>query len=564
MTLHTKAANEEMLNIFNQPLGQVSPLGEQADAADDSDYDTDDYTSGGDSTGTGHISATNSEYGDEDHSVHSVQSNLPDSTDHKSVSEWSEFTKSKHVPALRSDESQDSNEHTPTDFHTGLEEITRSGQVEEKVEPIAIFRDEEPVVYERVEQLGINAPDGLLEEQEEAEESEFVPEAASPEDDEVFEPLSALQRLPLAMTFPSEDYHIPTNPYRDPEQVAQSRLPFMTPIVERTECSFPSVKAGGEYFSAKTPSRRRGEADPALPHIDDLLLSSPFQEIVNDARPDRVNRQGAREPQLFSRDSSTPVIQDRQCNPLDTSIRDTILEAASSYLHNLESYRDHRPLNLGKGSELRKFSKAMKSAKSGDKSVIEPVSLRFPGSAVSFEIKREIGKGAFAPVYLATSGPSESNYDALAIKAEDPPSSWEFYIMTVTHDRLSGTRAAVSVAEPFGLELFGDEGYLLESYHDQGTLLDLSNLSGADAAATGGAGLVDETVAMFFAVELLRTMSDLHEQGILHGDIKADNCLVRLEACPDADWSAVYDPSGESSWAAKGIFDVTYQSIRSD
>ncbi|CAG8604170.1 7648_t:CDS:2, partial [Acaulospora colombiana] len=39
--------------------------------------------------------------------------------------------------------------------------------------------------------------------------------------------------------------------------------------------------------------------------------------------------------------------------------------------------------------------------------------------------------------------------------------------------------------------------------------------------------------------------------GIIHGDIKADNCLLRLE--PTFEWDSRYDPSGAHGWSKKGI-----------
>jgi checkpoint serine/threonine-protein kinase len=77
---------------------------------------------------------------------------------------------------------------------------------------------------------------------------------------------------------------------------------------------------------------------------------------------------------------------------------------------------------------------------------------------------------------------------------------------------------------------------------------------------------------MFFTVELLRTVEGLHAHGILHGDIKADNCLVRLDDSntenlpttamslldlkekPSEDRDSVYySPGGHYGWRSKGL-----------
>src|ERR1700722_5806494 len=92
MTLHTRAATDEIYDIFSQPL----KLARDEEEEDESDYDdgdmTDgDYTDGGESTGTGRLAST-SEAGDDE------------TSDVKSVSEWSEFTARKHVPDIDEDE----------------------------------------------------------------------------------------------------------------------------------------------------------------------------------------------------------------------------------------------------------------------------------------------------------------------------------------------------------------------------------------------------------------------------------------------------------------------------
>src|SRR5689334_22765708 len=63
MTLHTRAATDDIYEIFNAPL---KPAGQQAGVSDDEcTYESDDYTSGAESTVTTTNNAT-SEAGDED------------------------------------------------------------------------------------------------------------------------------------------------------------------------------------------------------------------------------------------------------------------------------------------------------------------------------------------------------------------------------------------------------------------------------------------------------------------------------------------------------------------
>ena len=43
---------------------------------------------------------------------------------------------------------------------------------------------------------------------------------------------------------------------------------------------------------------------------------------------------------------------------------------------------------------------------------------------------------------------------------------------------------------------------------------------------------LDELLVMFFTIEFLRLLEGLHSAGLIHGDLKIDNCLVRLEDVP--------------------------------
>ncbi|KAI4247493.1 MAG: hypothetical protein L6R40_001441 [Gallowayella cf. fulva] len=517
MTLHTKAATDDILDIFNQPLRNMGPLSNQPDSAGESEYEDDDYTSAGESTVTGAISGA-SEFGDDGVNVKTV-------ADHEesacpSASPWPEYTVSKHVPQTEDEDQLGDDEGTAaSDGHDFaiLEDAHIPGNSQEVlVTPI----ETEPM-------------DGF-------ERPRFVP-------------------------LPPEDYEPPTRPYRDASVIAQNRLPFMTPIVEKTESSMGAltIREEKDYFNSKTPSRQHGDGSKTLEEEEDLLCS-PFQEIVNNATVDRAKdrspMKGKPEKKVCRSTSAPlkqqkprgPVIKDTRCNPIDESIKSTILDQLEPGLSSYPGYHDHRPQICNKAPEIRKFVKALaKTSKGGsDKTTTNvsiPPTLRFPHSGSKpYIVKRELGKGAFAPVYLAQTTPIEEDADTegqplskpskasssncsishrtdlSAIKCEDPPTPWEFYIMSSIHSRLgSSSRASASILLPYEMHLFADEGYLVEQYLDQGTLLDLVNTAKADSPS----GVLDEPIAMFFTIELLRTVEALHASGILHGDLKADNCL---------------------------------------
>src|SRR5262245_26473980 len=111
MTMHTKAATDDIYDIFNAPLKQ--PQQEEEGLLRDEDYETDDYTSGGESSTTGKNVST-SEVGDDDEEYEERGHALDDTSDVKSVSEWSEFSTGRHIPGLDrgSDNEDEERDHT--------------------------------------------------------------------------------------------------------------------------------------------------------------------------------------------------------------------------------------------------------------------------------------------------------------------------------------------------------------------------------------------------------------------------------------------------------------------
>jgi checkpoint serine/threonine-protein kinase len=531
MTFHTKEAMDEVYDLFNRTLSKVSEAGSEGaeSQVESDDDDDDDYTSAGESTGTGRISGTTSEYGDETE-ANFTESRTTDelakyaaANENTNGSDWSEFT---------------------------------------EVKP---------------DQVG--SPQAIQEDWEE------LTTPTSPPGRDSEEPVSP-------STDPMDHQNLP---YRSFPQRGQNRLPFMTPIVEKTESSLGAMSAFVEkdYFSAKTPSRQNMAKTPSIPEYNrDDLLSSPFQEAVTlsdkenmkipqpklskTAKP-RAPLEVSKKHPLTGKDvtrekAKGPIIRDSQCNPVDEGIRKTILSEIQPPLESYRGYFDRRGRTFGKGGDIRKYCKAMKGKGEKTMSMSQPPTLSFEGSSRQYCVRRELGKGAFAPVYLVEKVAVEEDdeqvekrpvqmgegefgvkrQDQEAVKMEDPPSPWEFYIIRQAKRRLGVSRPSESIVDAYEMHLFDDECYLIEEFRNQGTLLDSVNLCRADVS---GGGTMDEQLAMFFTIELFRTVEALHAKGLIHGDLKADNVLVRLNNLPteNSTWSPQYTRDGTNGWSEKGV-----------
>lgn len=524
MTLHTRAATDDIYDIFNAP---IKPVAENLnESADEYEYESDgDYTTDAEST----VATRNvepSENGDEE------------MTDAKSLSEWSDFETRKHVPDINGE-----NNYMSDVTDTQNQDITP-----ENPDPT---RDEDMTNGAYEQYMGDHD--------------------SSPRTRTVFVPI------------PPEDYDPPTRPYRDAAEVANNRLPFMTPITERTEVS---LNLDEEYENrvdqSKTPCRREDHQAAGRFHTDLEPLSSPLRDIVEDDFPaPKIPSALKPKPAPLSAKPAKalprkgPIIKDVMCNPMDENVRKEILANIQPPLSSYAGFYDQRHEQSERNGAIRKFIKALSSKPgklNGERGASLPpqVVLDFANVDASYTLKRELGAGAFAPVYLVSnSNPEEPAGDENAVavmgkgafavskraglealKMENPPSPWEFYMMRLSHSRLGPQhRVSASLSYAHELHLYRDEAFLFLPYHPNGTLLDVVNHFRSESS-----GVMDELLAMFFAIELMRTVEGLHAKHLCHGDLKADNCLLRLDEFSSTPLLAnKWRADGSGGWGARGI-----------
>lgn len=455
MTMHTRAATDEIYGMFNQPLKAETEEDEDA-----SDFDDDDCASVAESTVTGRFSAASSDFGDDDtfHRNVDVDEGFDDNTQAQSVvdGDWTAFTDTKPD----SEPSVNSQAFSSTGSDAG----------------------------EYTDGDGMDGQPGR---------SRFVPQ------------------MP-------EDYNPPFGTYRDPAIMAQNRLPFMTPIVEQTERSFPSMRtARSNLTNAKTPSKAMPgiAGTPSKSPMADLLLSSPglgtpdgekFSHLPDDVTlsPSAMKaRSSPRMPLLSPPRKQKPVVEDLQCNPTDKGIRRLILNTLNPPLASYRGFKDHPEGESHYAPGIQKYMRALsKRPKNGDEGTFQTPTLEFDGAERSYVIRRELGAGAYAPVYLAESVDglptsdsendsrgsnsmdgkqggkiSKDRYGFEAVKMEmGPPNPWEFYMIRTAYERLRKSRdfsrAADSIIRVHELHVFAKESFLIEDYRGQGTLLDLINI----------------------------------------------------------------------------------------
>jgi checkpoint serine/threonine-protein kinase len=265
------------------------------------------------------------------------------------------------------------------------------------------------------------------------------------------------------------------------------------------------------------------------------------------------------------------------CVPIDEDVIATLLAKIDPPLSSLPNFLDMRHTTSNRLGSLNSHTKtrARRSSAAAPRASVsadDPVSITL-GSR-DFEVADKIGEGGFGAVFLAVDVRLKEQIDdadsddededdevdrsLVAIKVEKPCAVWEAVIL----DRIiSRVDQPMSIIRPRELIAFADESYLVLDFASQGTLLDAVNKAASlniAPATSGGPSSFEEPLAIFFTIELLRVIESLHRSQFIHGDIKIDNCLVRLDAVPSSEggasaWSNQYSASGANGWRHKGM-----------
>ncbi|XP_054719392.1 uncharacterized protein LOC129228705 [Uloborus diversus] len=138
----------------------------------------------------------------------------------------------------------------------------------------------------------------------------------------------------------------------------------------------------------------------------------------------------------------------------------------------------------------------------------------------AYMVQNHICDGAYAKVYEVKSDIGSSN-SRVAIKVCKNANDWELYICNKLCKRLkrrSSIDITNSVTQIISAVKYNDGIVLFQEYCPSGTLLDVVNKHQPEH--------FPERIAMYFTLELLHIVHEIHKCNIIHGDIKPDNILI--------------------------------------
>ena len=254
------------------------------------------------------------------------------------------------------------------------------------------------------------------------------------------------------------------------------------------------------------------------------------------------------------------------CNPFDPAILSSLISRVPTDLQ----FYDLRGQQSNKLNELERFVKKIRKTSAGsDKTgVLDCSAFTLVLRGHKFKVSEKLGEGGFGSVFKARDAGVQMGEDdddddfddgdeelssMVALKVVKPRNIWEYHVLRRLYSSLPPSLRR-SVVLPHALYAFDDESYLVLELCPQGMLLNIINNAVSAGVSQAGACL-DELLVVFFSVELLRLVEAMHNAGFIHGDLKIDNCLLRLEDVPGGAtaWSSSYQPSGEGGWSYKGL-----------
>ncbi|KAK7257417.1 hypothetical protein RIF29_31389 [Crotalaria pallida] len=245
------------------------------------------------------------------------------------------------------------------------------------------------------------------------------------------------------------------------------------------------------------------------------LFISRISEICNAAPSQKFEDKG---PMQFG---------NNDINPWDTSTMNDLLKKIDRLIVKVDGYYSSTKPYTGKV--------ALSTLKNSSRNKVIEI------GGKKYHIKGCAGQGGFAQVYKANVNGDPD--DLVALKIQKPAFPWEFYMYRQLDQRILG-RERLSYGLAHRVHLYSDCSILICDYLAHGTLQDVIN----SYAVVGKS--MEEVLCIYYTTEMLHMVETMHDVGLIHGDFKPDNLLIRY-ARGDLTEDEFLDRSG--CWRDQGL-----------
>lgn len=188
-------------------------------------------------------------------------------------------------------------------------------------------------------------------------------------------------------------------------------------------------------------------------------------------------------------------------------------ETVQNTLYNKSNYHDMKSTNFNKLATLRKILKSNSPPIYGNKQTL----IEFESGNI-FCFTKELHNSNNSFTYLS----EKMNGQLNSVIVTSPPNQWEPFIIKRITEKLNGFIKCTAFYN------FKDESYLLLPYFNQGSVLRLVNILANHQLSTSK-NLLEETIVIYFTIQLLGNMIKLHSHGFIHCLITPHTCMMNID-----------------------------------
>ncbi|XP_075153959.1 bub1 kinase [Haematobia irritans] len=140
------------------------------------------------------------------------------------------------------------------------------------------------------------------------------------------------------------------------------------------------------------------------------------------------------------------------------------------------------------------------------------------GDGIQFNIDKEIGRGSYGSVYKATDAVTGA---VVALKFQKPANTWEIYICDQVLKRIQSPNILPGLMDISTAIIAPNASIIATEFSPFGSLLDINN-----KIRQATTKVMHESLVMHFSAQICNIICHLHQNKIIHADIKPDNFLL--------------------------------------